>query len=573
MSETYVNLFTSDNKEFCDRNNKNFLVKSYSGVDEESAISIYSNTSEKNVVDKTNYLTELYSGNCVIRNAVSVSSPIIRIECEFSQIGNYCYIKLLNRFYFIDNVISVGYSLWDLILRVDVLMSFRPEILMTKCLISRNEFKYDKTLNDEFVPLNYKPTVRYVYGGFDLTPYTGGYEYIITVFNDAPKSTPTQSTPMYFTNDPQKVGYRSSGTIGTTVQRYALTGRQLRDFIYDLNSVNFDIHQLFENQSEGVVSVLYVPTGVPSAAFDTYEEESIEVFNITLDNAKGVPITSSFNYIIYLGSIEVPKINTNFEFLNYGSNSFYELYIPFVGYVELDPTLVCGKTVKVSLAFDPTNGNARVFVEADNKLLSEHQCCWGIKCPVSAVNVSDFLRNSAINAIRLAEGISRGVKVIQGTQSFINVDSAGSTSKSLMPYSDKLPAKTNELTTPNGSSIKIDGTSTIRNSLNYKKPNVYPWSPTFRPTTSPSSGDSTSFYAPMKLILRCTVPSVRSWAYNDSTKQYSHLYGRPTDEYGVIGDYHGFTIVGSIHLNGISNALESERNEIETLLLAGVFLP
>lgn len=97
-------------------------------------ITFYNNTSDKNVLNKTLINPLVLVGT--LRESTSVIKPTITIEASTPLVGyNYCYIPDFARYYFVVDVNSVRKNLWAVTLRVDVLMSFKEDILNTPCII------------------------------------------------------------------------------------------------------------------------------------------------------------------------------------------------------------------------------------------------------------------------------------------------------------------------------------------------------------------------------------------------------------------------------------------------------
>ena len=111
-------------------------------------ITCYKNTSERNRVDKTNFLQNITTLNGTLRDSVSLTNPIIRIRYEYPNF-NYVYITELNRYYFVEDIVSVRNGLWELTLAVDVLMTYKEGILNTVGFIERSQSLYDDKLIDK----------------------------------------------------------------------------------------------------------------------------------------------------------------------------------------------------------------------------------------------------------------------------------------------------------------------------------------------------------------------------------------------------------------------------------------
>lgn len=90
-------------------------------------ITLYVNSSEKNAINKSLSGAHVLTGD--LRNESSVIKPSILIGHSNPTGFNYCYIPAFGRYYFISDMVSVRTGLWRIECTVDVLMSFRSDIL------------------------------------------------------------------------------------------------------------------------------------------------------------------------------------------------------------------------------------------------------------------------------------------------------------------------------------------------------------------------------------------------------------------------------------------------------------
>lgn len=120
----------------------------YTAVTDEFTMYFYKSTAEKNRMDKSAYLTEIIQSTGTLRRATSIISP--EFEFIYNKVPdfNYVYIPNFNRYYFIDNIVSLRNSVWTLSLSVDVLMSFKEQIKECDGFIARNEFEFNHYLID-----------------------------------------------------------------------------------------------------------------------------------------------------------------------------------------------------------------------------------------------------------------------------------------------------------------------------------------------------------------------------------------------------------------------------------------
>lgn len=112
-------------------------------------IILYKCSCEVNVVDKSQHmkLKKILEGT--FRDSVSVSNVTVRVENNGDVDFNYAFIPEFNRYYFIDDIIVVNNKLADLVLTVDVLMTYKKGIYGLKCFVERNENKYNELLIDK----------------------------------------------------------------------------------------------------------------------------------------------------------------------------------------------------------------------------------------------------------------------------------------------------------------------------------------------------------------------------------------------------------------------------------------
>lgn len=120
----------------------------YTAVADEFTMYFYKSTAEKNRMDKSAYLTEIIQSTGTLRRATSIISP--EFEFIYNKVPdfNYVYIPNFNRYYFIDNIVSLRNNVWTLSLSVDVLMSFKEQIKECDGFIARNEFEFNDYLID-----------------------------------------------------------------------------------------------------------------------------------------------------------------------------------------------------------------------------------------------------------------------------------------------------------------------------------------------------------------------------------------------------------------------------------------
>lgn len=131
-------------------------------------IKLYKTPSEVNKVTKV--LNDELELTGELRESSSVITPTIKIEDDDLTDYNYAYIPEFGRYYFITNITSVRNNLWELAMRVDVLMTYADEIKANTAVIARNSNLWNLYYQDEqFKILNYE-TIQTKAFGASLSP-------------------------------------------------------------------------------------------------------------------------------------------------------------------------------------------------------------------------------------------------------------------------------------------------------------------------------------------------------------------------------------------------------------------
>lgn len=95
----------------------------------------YYNASDDRVINKTLVGGESFIGTP--RDDVDVMTPVIRFESSEILRYNYAYIPELQRYYTIQSINAFREGIWDVSMVVDVLMSFRGDIMALSVIVDK----------------------------------------------------------------------------------------------------------------------------------------------------------------------------------------------------------------------------------------------------------------------------------------------------------------------------------------------------------------------------------------------------------------------------------------------------
>lgn len=99
-------------------------------------IILYVCSSERQAINKNIGSAVTLSG--ALRGESSIINPSFLIEYTNPSSFNYCYISEFGRYYFITNITSVRTGIWRIDCAVDVLMSFKNQILSLNVIVGDN---------------------------------------------------------------------------------------------------------------------------------------------------------------------------------------------------------------------------------------------------------------------------------------------------------------------------------------------------------------------------------------------------------------------------------------------------
>lgn len=149
-------------------------------------ITLYTNTADPRVVDKTNYLTQV----AALTSAkpfypLNITTPHFRLAYNqsFKSI-NYVYVPDLGRYYFINSMVLESGNAMIISCDCDVLMSFKTSVQNLDCICIRNERDFNKYIPDD-IPTSCKVrTTCYTISGttpFEVPDTTSNVYYVMTL--------------------------------------------------------------------------------------------------------------------------------------------------------------------------------------------------------------------------------------------------------------------------------------------------------------------------------------------------------------------------------------------------------
>ena len=281
-------------------------------------------------------------------------------------------------------------------------------------------------------------------------------------------------------------------------------------------------------------------------------------------------------------------------FADFSGFTKIEVFLPYVGYIELSPNDVMNKWVQFRLKVDIHSGTAvyyicvsnssmpstSVFVEEDEdiRILSTHSTQIGIQIPIGTTNTTEIYRNLALGAVKAISGIagsaisySMGVGLSTSKQTTTKTVSGGYDRFSPITHRpmkrgtwDRSEATTSERTYDNQSYLKGRAVSEVFSAGEQAISAMH----------STANSDKVNNPALLANASSSIKIVVKRPIYKDMGYGYGELYGYPCGEVLDLSTVSGYTEITEVHIEGeaFEQATQSELAQLQDELLNGVIL-
>lgn len=301
-------------------------------------------------------------------------------------------------------------------------------------------------------------------------------------------------------------GESSYNALNVICRTYYITTSNLRSLSQFLWSDNFtqNIKLLNNDPIENIVSCKMLPFVLNGSS------ATVVCGNVdTGVNAESI----ANNYYHVIGSINIPSYYNNF--LDYAPYTKLTIFLPFIGFKEIDCNLYIGKTLTVAYIHDIITGTCKALLYSNNIYVQSFDGVSGIDIPLTASNNSQIANafiGSAVGSVAQFFG------------------------------------------DPIGGLLSL-GKATVSSAL-----------ATQHYSTQGSYSPSCGAYETHICYIIVDRPSMQY------SKTYNHDYGRPCNLSQTIGNLKGFTkMCDNIDCSGIS-CTENEKEMIKQLLTSGIYV-
>lgn len=303
--------------------------------------------------------------DCQLKDGVSLTNPVLLIRASQFDIGyNYCYIPKWSRYYFVNNIkINTG-GVYEVSLSVDVLASFKNDILAGTAYVRRS-----KSHGSLYVPdTSWSHTSDYstFTESIDIGLSHDGSYLIFTASNERDVSNASPAVCVYAVSD----------LTLRLICSYLFSSDFFDSAMSGVDTVSKSLAKTFFNPFVYVLKCMWLPISTE------------DLMTVTKKISFGW-WTSDYNgeYLV-LGS---KKILFDIKMPNYtcwtdrdASWTDVSIYVPSIGELSISPEY-CGKTLKATLVIDLTNGHSDLFIKDGNFLVQSASGQMGADVQLSAL--------------------------------------------------------------------------------------------------------------------------------------------------------------------------------------------
>lgn len=359
----------------------------------------------------------------------------------------------------------------------------------------------------------------------------------------------------------QKTTFNNVGNLASMLKRYVLTASGVEALGVDLWTICGDLAQTTSDLTFSEKCLDGFLTNNPINAIVKLERYPLKSIPYTgsLTNLKlGKYTASTGGYVMPYTTLtyDFKKINISPKFgnsfLDYNPYTVYQLYIPFCGTTDLNPSEFIGKTLSVRMIIDFTTGTCTAYILANGLAIKTLNGSCAIDVPVTGTESATVMAN--INNAMIQERTANANKValIGGTAS-------------LKGLKDVL-------------FNTVDYTKNVVNSKWAAAGAEYNLTHQQIPINTIGAATSAASWAiDLKCRLIIYYPTGEAIDSSGETPklsdltEYAHINGFATVENGQLNDYSGFTQCAGVDLSGVP-ATNDEKEMILTLLSSGIYI-
>ena len=336
------------------------------------------------------------------------------------------------------------------------------------------------------------------------------------------------------------------------------------------------LQSFFSKPEDWLSSLLFFPYTIPIRFNTPTKKLQIGTYSTDID----CYVINIASEIYEMGELLIePHFN---NFADYDGYSKMEVWLPFLGTVDVSLNDVIGKYLKFRLGVDYTSGQGTwyicvgdeptnatsVFVNmsgVNDRILSTHTCQIGIQLPIGTTNTANVYRNLIMGAVK-------GVSTALSSYAISRLGASGGKAIT-KEVKTRLNQKTgNKLITDRTQETKYDSSNyqygkSIESCFDYATDSL---------NNMHISASTDRSNNPVSMFNACnSVKVIRYYPKLITTDEnYGKLYGYPLGQTKVLSTLSGYTEISNIHIEGegFKSATQKEILMLKEALSDGIIL-
>lgn len=314
----------------------------------------------------------------------------------------------------------------------------------------------------------------------------------------------------------------------TAYNRYWLKGsdiNNLQTFLFSDTFLN-DVKRLWTDPAEYMIKLAYYPFDGVAHDYNGTTNATVSIGGIA-SQISGFAMLDNYNNKFLGGTLDITEYYGTY--LDYSPYTTAEIYIPYIGYRQINLSDVMGKTLEIQYAVDFDTGIITAFVLSDSTPLTMYSAPFGVEVALSGTNANQVAQ-SVLGMVGNVVSAAGGVVSL--------ITSAGASAPVAVP--------------------KITGAAgnLVNQVMNLD----------ISPRNFGSPSPTTALYAPQQPFIVLHRPITAEPA------DFAALNGYAAGYSGLVSGFSGYLKASSVKLSYDTKVSQAEQQEIISLLMGGIYI-
>lgn len=310
--------------------------------------------------------------------------------------------------------------------------------------------------------------------------------------------------------------------------RYWLKGsdiNSLQSFLFSDTFLN-DVKRLWTDPAEYMIKLAYYPFDGVAHDYNGTTNATVSIGGIA-SAISGFAMLDNYNNKFLGGTLDITEYYGTY--LDYSPYTTAEIYIPYIGYRQINLSDVMGKTLEIQYAVDFDTGILTAFVLSDSTPLTMYSAPFGVEVALSGSNANQVAQ-SVLGMVGNVVSAAGGVVSL--------ITSAGASAPVAIP----------QITGAAG--------NLVNQVMNLD----------ISPRNFGSPSPTTALYAPQQPFIVLHRPITAEPA------DFAALNGYAAGYSGLVSSFSGYLKASSVKLSSNTKVSQAEQQEIISLLMGGIYI-